>query len=191
MAAVARRYARLYRAAAAANWARFLAFRANPALALLHAAIYLGSTWAFFAVLFGHVHHLGGWSRGEVYLFLGTAYLTDFLWMLLWFFGLLGIPDLIRSGDMDLLLCKPVDTLFLCSTRHMDLDQWAGLVVGVALVCWSAAGLHLHVGPGVIALYLLLLFNGVVIFYGLTVTVTALAFLSPRLHLIGDLMEWF
>jgi len=104
---------------------------------------------------------------------------------------LLGVPELVRTGDLDLLLCRPANTLFLASTRSMDMDQWAGLAVGGALVAGSAAPMGLHPGAGAVALYLALLFNGVVMFYGFTVAVTSLAFLSPRLRLIGDLMEWF
>lgn len=185
------RYARLYGVIVRISWARFMAFRESAPLSLLHAAMYAGTTVIFFGVIFGQVSSLGDWNRDQVFVFIGTSYLIDFLWMLLWFHGLMGIPGLIRSGDMDLLMCKPANTLFLASTRSMDLNQWSGLLLGGGLVAWSVHDLGGHPGFVAIGLYVLLLLVGVGMFYGITVIVTSLAFLTPQLQLINEAMEWF
>lgn len=187
----ARRYGRLYRAIFRLNWSKFASFRANLPLTVVSAVLYIGSALAFFTVIFGHVERLGDWNRGQVFVFLGTWYLLDYLWMFLWFFNLLRVPELVRTGELDLILSRPTNSLFLTATRRIELNELAGLMLGAGVVVYGARDAGLPVTAGSVLFYVLLLLNGLLLFLGTTVFVTALTLSNSRVGPATELLDWF
>lgn len=64
-----------------------------------------------FEAIYSHVDRIRGWGHGEIIIFVGTFSLIDALNMIIYFFGVLSIPEKIRTGEMDLYLTKPVSPL--------------------------------------------------------------------------------
>ena len=52
-----------------------------------------------FNAIYSNVDTIGGWSRGEVTIFIGTFSLINALNMALYFFGVTSIPDKIKNGN--------------------------------------------------------------------------------------------
>ena len=58
------------------------------------------------------------------------------------------LTDLIRTGGLDFILLKPIDTQFLVSLRRIDWSSLANFVVGLVLLGYSLAASGLHAGAG-------------------------------------------
>jgi ABC-2 type transport system permease protein len=73
-----------------------------------------------FDVLYSQVASIGGWQRGEMIIFIGTFSLINALNMSTFFFGLISIPDKIRTGALDHYLTKPSNTLLRLSFEQIN-----------------------------------------------------------------------
>ena len=62
------------------------------------------------------------------------------------------LTDLIRTGGLDFILLKPIDTQFLVSLRRIEWSSLANLVVGLAILGYSLA--HLAYLPGLLQVVL-------------------------------------
>ncbi len=98
-----------------------------------------------FSLIYGQVDSIGDWSRGQMLIFIGTFSMINGLNMLVYFFGVLSIPTKIREGVLDLYITKPGNTLLRLTFENMN--------------------------PGSAPLLLL---NGVIIAYGLSVQGTTI-----------------
>ena len=62
------------------------------------------------------------------------------------------LTDLIRTGGLDFILLKPIDTQFLVSLRRIEWSSLSNLVLGLVLLGYSL--LHLAYVPGLVQVVL-------------------------------------
>jgi ABC-2 type transport system permease protein len=82
------------------------------------------------------------------------------------------LPDLIRTGRLDLFLTLPVDAQFAVSTRRFGMDNVVNAMVGVAIVVFSLFKLGIAPAASHIVLY------GIAIGFGVTVHYAVMFFLA-------------
>jgi len=121
---------------------------------------------AVFWVIYLNVDDIGGWDRWRSIFFVGTFTLIDGLYMSLYFFGILGIPEAIASGRLDLYLAKPFDPLLHLAFERFNPGSLFLSLPALALILASTAALGLKASPleilgylGAIALMLVLMFD--------------------------------
>jgi ABC-2 type transport system permease protein len=73
-----------------------------------------------FQVIYSQVDAIGGWTRGQMLIFIGTFSMINGLNMLIYFFGVVDIPRKIREGALDLYLTKPVNALLRLTFESVD-----------------------------------------------------------------------
>ncbi|MDR1065778.1 MAG: ABC-2 family transporter protein [Oscillospiraceae bacterium] len=94
---------------------------------------------AAFQAIYGQVDAIGGWSRGQMLIFIGTFSMINGLSMLICFFGIVNIPDKIRGGDLDLYLTKPVNPLLRLTFENINLGSAPLLFLSGGIVAYGAA----------------------------------------------------
>jgi ABC-2 type transport system permease protein len=131
--------------------------------ALIVDGLLFGLQAAVFWALYLRVDDVNGWDRWQAVFFVGTFTLMDGIWMTVFFFGLIRIPELVRTGKLDAHLARPVDTLLYVSLESIDpgsalliapalgLTAWAALASGARL---SAGGLAAYAGAMAMMLWL-------------------------------------
>ncbi len=87
-------------------------------------------------------------------LLIGTHQIISQIFQAFFYVNLAALPELVRTGRLDLMLLLPMDTQFAVSTRQFGLDNVVNAGVGVGFVVFSLA--KLGVVPGVLAAGLLL-----------------------------------
>ncbi len=97
-----------------------------------------------FALIYRFTDLVGGWSLYEVLLLVGIYRIVDGLIAVQLAPNLWAITGYIRSGEMDLLLARPVSSQFLVSLRLLRPAEAANILIGLALVLYAApaAGVH-------------------------------------------------
>ena len=113
-------------------------------------------------------------------LLVGTHQITAQVFQAFFYVNLAELPDLIRTGRLDLMLLLPVDAQFAVSTRNFGMDNIVNALVGVAIVIFSLAKLHLVPSAGQIALYVVALAFGVSIHYAVLFGLSTAAFWIVR-----------
>ncbi|HTU89559.1 MAG TPA: ABC-2 family transporter protein, partial [Gemmataceae bacterium] len=114
------RYLRLFVAFARFGLASEMAFRANFLVKLLVEVLWLGILLIFYWKLFDNTSSIGGWSRSEYFFFVGCHYTLGGIVETFFLTNCVEFAELVRSGDLDTYLLKPIDEQFLISCRWID-----------------------------------------------------------------------
>ena len=80
-----------------------------------------------------------GWSPEMYTMFVGSFLTLDGAYMATWFFGVIDLPRLIRTGELDLYRVRPLDTLFYLSFARMDGGSAPLVLLGTAMALSGAA----------------------------------------------------
>lgn len=131
----------------------------------------------FFAILviFTHVPRLAGWSLPEVAFLYGLSN-TAFTIADVFVSQVERTPTKIKDGTFDLLLTRPLGTLFQLSTGEFELRRAGKLLEGVIVLTYALTRLHVHWTAGRVVVTLVAMVSGSVIFGSVWVVGAATTF---------------
>jgi ABC-2 type transport system permease protein len=102
------------------NFATYSASRVEFASYTCAKLLRMGFFLVFVFALFGNTKSIAGYSEAEVLLFFAVMNTLDIALQLI-YRGLTQVPTTIRTGDLDLILVKPVSPFFWSAFRMFDL----------------------------------------------------------------------
>ncbi|MFF2908914.1 ABC transporter permease [Paenibacillus sp. NPDC057934] len=185
------KYLRIYKTVWKVSLIADMSHRVNFFTRIFSGILYLLTGLGMYVFVYTKLDTLGGWSFGDMLIFLGTTFLVDLLWMTFFFFNLLGLPTLINKGEFDMLLLKPVNSQFLAVMGNVNLDSFFNSIIGVALVVYGVNLNNYSISFIDVLLYIGLLVNGVLLFYSTFLMINCIAFWQTRFQFAWDLIEWF
>ena len=94
--------------------------------------------------------------------------------------NLSNLPELVRTGRLDLMLLLPMDAQFSVSTRQFGLDNVVNAGIGVAFVLFSLGKLGVVPTPVQVALYLVAVGLGTTVHYSIMFTLSTFSFWIVR-----------
>jgi ABC-2 type transport system permease protein len=126
-------------------------------------------------VLFAHLPRLAGWSLPEVAFFYAMATfsfgITDLL------IGHLDeFPRSIRTGAFDLLLVRPVGSLFQVVASDLALRRIGKMIQATAILLYALGRLHIDWTPGRVAMLIAMIPTGVAIYSGVWIAAMSVTF---------------
>jgi ABC-2 type transport system permease protein len=165
----------IYRRLVGARIRSQLQYRLSFALNLLGAALISFLDFAAILVIFEQVDALGDWSVAEVALLYGIASasfaLTDLV------IGHLDLlPNMIREGDFDLVLIRPLGSLFQVVSSDFALRRLGKAVQGLAVLAVALSHLDVDWTPGRAAMLAVSIVAGAAIYAGIWVAFCTVAF---------------
>jgi len=128
------RYARLWWRCVVLAFARETAYRGNAVLTATEGMVQLGLAVAALLLLFQYTDQVAGWSASQMLVVMGLYRLVDGIISTQIAPNMLEVSGLIRRGELDLLLLRPVSSQFLVSVRKVALFELTSVVLGLALV---------------------------------------------------------
>jgi len=158
---------------------REMTFRGNFVITVLTRAFWFVAQLTLFEIIYRNVVSISDWSREEYFAFMATGMLINAIVETFFMPNCANFSELIRKGDLDFVLLKPIDTQFLVSFQKIELAMLnqillAGALLGYALLSLHAKGrLAGGIGPLDVALYLLLIAVGVAFFYSLMIALAS------------------
>ena len=134
----------------------------------------------FLSVIFSQIPSLNGWKFEEILFIYGFSLLPkaidhlffDNLWAIGYF--------IIRKGDFDKYLTRPVSSLFAVTVEKFQVDAFGELVVGIALLCVSIPKLTLSFSVINILLFIVAVFFATFIYTGVKLITSSIAFWTKR-----------
>ena len=117
----------------------------------------------------------------QIIVFVGTFTIVDGLGMGTWFFGIISLPEKIRTGALDMRITKPVDTQFLVSAESFNPGSFLGPVAGAFIVRYGMRAGGFSLTPGKLAGYLLLVLMMYLLMYSLSLLVMTCAFFFVKI----------
>ena len=98
---------------------RDMEYKMNFIMNLFIDAIFYGSYFFLFSVIFSYVDSLGDFSKDAVIIFLIITYLTDSVFVFFFGSNTFQVNRMVVKGDLDLLLLRPINSLFFISFRYV------------------------------------------------------------------------
>jgi ABC-2 type transport system permease protein len=175
-----RRYLEIYWLMIRNSLIREMNFKANFTLWMVVEFLWFIGQIIFLEVLFSHVDSIGDWSKWECVLLVGTHQITAQLFQAFFYVNLAELPDLIRTGRLDIMLLLPVDAQFAVSTRKFGMDNVVNALVGVAIVIFCLVKLHVVPQPHQVALYAVAIAFGIAVHYAVLFGLATVAFWIVR-----------
>ena len=174
------RYWQIYRLLLRNSLIRELSFKANFLLWLVTELLWFLGQILFVDVLFQNTAQIGDWSKWEVVLLIGTHQMISQIFQAIFYVNLANLPELVRTGRLDLMLLLPVDPQFSVSTRQFGMDNVVNVGVGAGFVLFSLHKLEVTPSMVQVSLYLLSLLLGALIHYSIMLTLATMTFWIVR-----------
>lgn len=131
----------------------------------------------FVQVLFLHVGSLGNWNRSHFMLFFGSSFLSESIYMFLFYNSHTTISRQINNGNMDFLLTKPMSEMFMLSAMNVNIGSGlSNFILGIMFIIKGVRGLSLDITYGKILLYILLIFCGTMVYFSISLIINLLSF---------------
>jgi ABC-2 type transport system permease protein len=133
-----------------------LAYRYNFFLMLIGVFAKVFFNLVFINVVFSWVKNIQGWSYSEALLIVGTVMLIDgLMWTSVAYLHI--IKYLVRNGQLDGLITKPIDSQFIVSVHRGDLEDIVRVITGLAVIIFAFSQLSLGAGQFAVNLFWYLL----------------------------------
>jgi len=185
------RYFDIYRLVIRNSLIREMSFKLNFLLWMVVELLWFAGQLAFIEVLYGQVDAIAGWTKWQVVALVGVHQIISQLFQAFFYVNLANIPELVRSGRLDLMLTLPVDAQFAVSTRQLSFDSLVNSLVGIGIVAFAMV--KLGVVPSVLQLALCagtILF-GIAVHYAPLLCLSCISFWSIRAQFIHGYFHMF
>ena len=169
-------YLRIWLATARYSVVRTLMFRGDFFVWSLVEFFWMGVNLLLISVIYRHTTSVAGWTKYEMMLLVGTSLLIQRFLMGFFWSSIFEMGRNVRTGNFDFFLAQPGNVMFIATTRKLDPDGLLNSVVAGGVVLYATRQLGLHPGVADVALYLFLVFCGLVIHYSILVISTSLVF---------------
>ena len=123
---------------------RDMTFRGNFIIDTISSLAWAVLNVVFYQQIFRFTPSLGqqtGWEKYQFFAFFSTGLIINALVQMLFMTNIDELTDLIRTGELDFLLLKPIDTQFLVSLKRIEWSSAGNFLVGVGFLAYSLAHL--------------------------------------------------
>lgn len=168
------RYVKLYGHFIAFSLSKAMEFRFDFLFRIFMDVIFYTTNILFFKVIFLHTDSLAGWTEPQVIVFIAGCLVADSIMMTVFTNNLWWLAIYVNRGDLDYYLVRPVSTLFFISFRDFAANSLINFFMALGILVWALKSYPDPLSAGSIAVYCLLILNGVFIHY-----LVRLGFLLP------------
>jgi ABC-2 type transport system permease protein len=152
---------------------RSMMFRGHFIIEVLTQTFWISAQLILFEIIYGRVGHIQDWSHYEYFAFLATGMLINGLVEAFFMPNCANFSELIRTGNLDFVLLKPIDTQFLVSFQTVDFAMINQVVISLGILAFSLWKLGATVTVTSVLMYLLLVAIGVGFFYALMIALAS------------------
>ena len=153
-----------------------MVFRLSFFGAFLADAVYFLMHLLTFEVIFGQVECIGDWNRGQMIIFVGTFSMINGINMLLYFFGMIGIPEKIRNGGLDQYVTKPGNTLLRLTFEHINLGSMPLLFLSFGIILYGVNFAGITVTPVIAVGYAVMVLLMTILYYDMELILRTITF---------------
>ena len=175
-----KRYWTIYKLLLRNSLIREMSFKANFLLWLVTELLWFLGQLVFVDVLFLYTDRIGSWSKWEVVLLIGTHQIISQIFQAFCYVNVSNLPELIRTGRLDLMLLLPMDAQFAVSMRQFGLDNLVNVGVGVGFVVFSLGKLGMVPDATRLACYGVTVLLGAAVHYSIMFSLATLSFWIVR-----------
>lgn len=129
-----------------------------------------------FNAIYANVDTIGGWSRGEVIIFIGTFSLINAINMVVYFFGVISIPDKIRTGNLDYYITKPVNPLLRLSLESVNPGSIPLIFFSIGIILYGISDCGVHISALKWIEYSIMVLLMTILYYDIELIIRTISF---------------
>lgn len=170
------RFLRLYKTFVKQHLKNLMEYRVDFLTGAMSFMINQVTNILFISIIFTQIPKLSGWSYYEIIFIYGFSLLpkgldhltTDNLWKVAYF--------IVRRGDFDKYLTRPINPLVHVIIENFQLDALGEFITGIVLFGYSLVKLGIHFTVADVALLIIAVIFGTMIFTSIKIACAAIAF---------------
>lgn len=167
---------KIYRILVAQNLKRVMEYKADFLTGAVSFLIDQAIGIAFIFIIFSQIPQLAGFTFEQIVFIYGFSQipkgldhlLTDNLWCVGYF--------IVKKGDFDKYLTRPINPLFHVIAETFQVDAVGELVIGIALMIYVSGSVNLYITPLSVILFILVIPFSMLIYTAIKITTGAFAF---------------
>ena len=132
-----RKHLSLYKAFFKASLVADLEFRLNFVLLVFSEFIWYSTQFVLYEVIYLHTSIIGDWTLAQMRVFVFLALFVDSIYMILWDPNFSKFNDEVRKGSLDLLLTKPINSIFMVSSQKVSVSHIPCLLITGFGLIWA------------------------------------------------------
>jgi ABC-2 type transport system permease protein len=167
------RYLNLWASLARFSLLAEMAFRGNFVVKVFVELLWLAILLLFNFTLFEHTRDIADWDQQQYLFFLGCYFAMGGLLETLFLSNCNEFAELVRTGDLDFFLLRPVDEQFLVSCRNFDWSCAPNVLLGGGVMAYALWGASFAVPWSAIPLFIAMFVCGAALAYGFLLMLTA------------------
>lgn len=181
------RYCKLLLSFLQMSWMADSEYRLNFVLKIIGETGWYLAQLSLFEVLYTHTNQISGWDVHDMRVFMATLFLVDVFHMIFTMEGLEGMFSMIRKGDLDMYLTKPINSQFMVSMRKISTAYFLNFLIILGYLVWTIRGLNRPVNAWQIFSFIVLIVSGGVVQYAVRfcfATLTVLLQDAGNIHFV-------
>src|SRR5580704_18083044 len=152
-----------------------MAFRGNFLVKVAVEVLWLAIMVAFFRTVFARTNTIAGWTEQQYFFFVGCFFAINGVIEMFFLDNCNEFAELVRSGDLDGLLLKPIDEQFLITCRRIDWGTAPNVLMGAAVMGVALVQMSWQFDLTRIAAFLVTFVCGTAIAYSFMLLLTSLS----------------
>ncbi len=169
------RYVRLLGSLGRYTLYREMAFRGNFLVKVSVEVLWLAIMVAFYRTVFARTSTIAGWTEPQYFFFVGCFFALNGVIEMLFLDNCNEFAELVRTGDLDGLLVKPIDEQFLITCRRIDWGTAPNVLMGAAVMGIALYQMAWSFDPLRIAAFLITIVCGTAIAYSFMLVLTSMS----------------
>lgn len=167
---------------------REMEYRVEFFISMLHVLLWSTLQVVFYRVIFANVDRIGSWDFPQMLVLVGTFMILDSILFTFIFRNLGNFDNLVRRGELDRVLVRPVDSQFMVSLYYLMPKESVNVFLGSFVVVYGLNAMHFVPGAAAILGYLIFLVCSVLVIYSLSFILSCLAFYFEKAEDLHELV---
>lgn len=183
-----KRYAYIYSLFFRNSLISLMEYRINFVFGVLVELGFIVIKLTYVYVVFRVGENINGLTPHNVMLFVGTFIIMSGIYSALLFFNFVKLPELIRTGDLDIYITKPISLQFITTLKSVDISFAVPNIIGgviVVVIGWNQS--NIPVNAANLAGYVGYLMLGVILTYSIFLIPQLLAFWTVKTDGVNDI----
>jgi ABC-2 type transport system permease protein len=150
-----------------------MAFRGNFIVKIVVELLWLMFLLVFYRTIFTKTSVVAGWNEAEYLFFVGCYFTVESLVETFFLSNCNEFAELVRSGDLDFFLLRPIDEQFLVTLRNIDWSTVPSIILGLSVMGTGLSQLNWEFDWVRVVVFGGVFVCGIAISYGCLVFLTA------------------
>lgn len=172
------------------NVIREMEFRSHFLMDFFVTLIWIASQLLIIEAYFSFTNNIYGWTKGEIFVLVGVFRTAKAVFDFLPRPNLFGLSNAISKGEIDYVLTRPINTLFIMSTRFIHINEILGIAIGVIVLSFGLRVEGIPLSLEVVLVSIIGCIFGAIAYYSLMLAIVTVSFYSTRLNSLPELHDF-